>query len=142
MIGLTTAVVFAEAGFGVSVLTRDLPANTTSAAAGAMWGPYLVEPRDRIQVWATDSLRTFTRLAAMPGTGVRLVPGIEASRTTSPPPEFLELLDDVRVCEQGDLPAGFVIGWRYTVPLIDMDIYLPYLCKRLAAARAAFTSNQ
>lgn len=134
VIGLTTAVVLAEAGFPVSVLTRDLPSNTTSAAAGAMWGPYLVEPRDRVQLWARDSLRTFTRLAAMPGTGVRLVPGVEASRRVSEPPEFLEMLEDVGVCGKGELPEGFVIGWRYTVPLIDMDVYLPYLCKRLAAA--------
>ena len=134
VIGLTTAVVLAEAGFGVSVLTRDLPERTTSAAAGAMWGPYLVEPKDRVQAWATDSLRTFTRLAGMPGTGVRLMPGIEASRTASAPPDFLEMLNDVRICEHSELPDGFVIGWRYTVPLIDMDVYLPYLCQRLAAA--------
>ncbi len=133
-IGLTTAVVLAEAGFGVNVLTKDLPADTTSAAAGAMWGPYLVEPRDRVQAWAADSLTTLTGLAGMPGTGVRLVPGIEASRTVSEPPEFLAMLDGVRVCEQGELPDGFVTGWRYTVPLIDMDVYLPYLCDRLAAA--------
>lgn len=31
-------------------------------------------------------------------------------------------------------PAGFTIGWRYTVPLIDMDLYLPYLQARLTAA--------
>lgn len=134
VIGLTTAVVLAEAGFGVTVLTRDLPADTTSASAGAMWGPYLVEPKDRVQIWAADSLRTFTRLAGMPGTGVRLVPGIEASRTTSAPPEFLEMLDDVRLCDQSKLPDGFVTGWRYTVPLIDMDAYLPCLCQRLEAA--------
>jgi D-amino-acid oxidase len=134
VIGLTTAVVLAEAGFSVSVLTREHPASTTSAAAGAMWGPYLVEPRDRVEVWAADSLRAFTRLAQVPGTGVRLVPGVEASRTASAPPDFLVMLDDVRDCEPGELPDGFVTGWRYTVPLIDMDAYLPYLCDRLAAA--------
>jgi len=134
VIGLTTAVVLAEAGFGVSVLTRDLPAVTTSAAAGAMWGPYLVEPRDRVQAWAADSLRAFTGLAGMAGTGVRMVPGIEASRIASAPPEFLAMLDGVRVCGQGELPDGFVIGWHYTVPLIDMDAYLSYLCERLEAA--------
>lgn len=134
VIGLTTAVVLAEAGFDVSVLTKDLPADTTSAAAGAMWGPYLVEPRDRVQTWAVASLHAFTVLAGQPGTGVRLVPGVEASRTHSAPPEFLVMLDDVRECRRGELPEGFVTGWRYTVPLIDMDAYLPYLCGRLAAA--------
>jgi D-amino-acid oxidase len=134
VIGLTTAVVLAEAGFGVSVLTRELPADTTSSAAGAMWGPYLVEPRDRVQVWAADSLRAFTGLAGMRATGVRLASGVEASRTASAPPDVLVMLEDVRDCAPGELPDGFVIGWRYTAPLIDMDVYLPYLCDRLAAA--------
>lgn len=134
VIGLTTAVLLAEAGWGVRVLTRDLPADTTSAAAGAMWGPYLVEPRDRVHRWATSSLRVFADLARMPGTGVRLVSGIEASRTITEPAEFLTMLDDVRASHPDELPAGFAIGWRYTVPLIDMDLYLPYLQVRLAAA--------
>lgn len=134
VVGLTAAVVLAEAGFSVTVLTRDLPANTTSAAAGAMWGPYLVEPWDRVRVWAGDSLRVFTGLAGVAGSGVRLVAGIEASRMACAPPGFLGMLDDVRVCGRGELPDGFVIGWRYRVPLIDMDLYLPYLCRRLAAA--------
>lgn len=135
VIGLTTAVVLAEAGFAVRVLAREMPENTTSAAAGAMWGPYLVEPRDRVQVWAAYSLRTFTGLAGTPGTGVRLVTGIEASRRASaPPPDFLAMLDDVGVCEPGELPDGFVTGWRYTVPLIDMDMYLSYLRRRLETA--------
>lgn len=134
VIGLTTAVLLAEAGWGVRVLTRDLPVDTTSAAAGAMWGPYLVEPRDRVHRWAASSLRVFADLARIPGTGVRLVSGIEASRTITEPPEFLTMLDDVRASDPDELPAGFSIGWRYTVPLIDMDLYLPYLQVRLAAA--------
>jgi D-amino-acid oxidase len=134
VIGLTTAVVLAEAGWGVRVLTRELPSDTTSAAAGAMWGPYLVEPRDRVHAWATYSLRVFADLARMPGTGVRLISGVEASRTITEPPEFLTMLDNVRVCDQDELPVRFVIGWRYTVPLVDMDLYLPYLQDRLTAA--------
>jgi D-amino-acid oxidase len=134
VIGLTTAVQLAEAGWSVQVLARDLPAQTTSAAAGAMWGPYLVEPRDRVHAWAVHSLCVFTALAQTPGTGVRLVPGIEASRKITEPPEFLAMLDDVHVCNPGQLPPGFIIGWRYTVPLIDMDLYLPYLQDRLTAA--------
>ena len=138
VIGLTTAVVLAEAGFDVTVLTRDLPADTTSAAAGAMWGPYLVEPFDRVQEWAAGSLHAFAGLAGRPGTGVRLVPGTEASRTASAPPEFLLMLDEVRECGRDELPDGFAAGWRYTVPLIDMDTYLPYLRSRLAAAGGIF----
>jgi D-amino-acid oxidase len=134
VIGLTTAVQLAESGWNVQVLAKELPADTTSAAAGAMWGPYLVEPRDRVHAWAVRSLLDFTELAGVPGTGVQLVSGVEASRTHTEPPDFLAMLEDVLVCDLGELPPGFVIGWRYTVPLIDMDLYLPYLQDRLLAA--------
>jgi D-amino-acid oxidase len=134
VVGLTSAVQLAEAGWRVLVMTKDQPAQTTSAAAGAMWGPYLVEPRDRVKAWATKSLRVFTALAQVPGSGVRLVTGTEASRTFTGPPDFLAMLGDVTVCAPDQLPPGYVTGWRYTVPLIDMDLYLPYLQDRLTSA--------
>jgi D-amino-acid oxidase len=143
VIGLTTAVVLAEAGFAVTVLAKEMPGNTTSAAAGAMWGPYLVEPRDRVQDWAEYSLRAFAGLAGIPGTGVRLVTGIEASRSASArPPDFLAMLDNVGACGPGELPDGFVTGWRYTVPLIDMDMYLSYLRRRLETAGGSLRQQQ
>jgi D-amino-acid oxidase len=39
--GLTTAICLAEAGWSVRVVTRDLPHDTTSEVAGALWGPRL-----------------------------------------------------------------------------------------------------
>jgi D-amino-acid oxidase len=50
VIGLTTAVQLAEAGWNVHVLTKDLPMRTTSAAAGAIWAaPYLVRSHGVLQ---------------------------------------------------------------------------------------------
>ncbi|MBK3587916.1 FAD-dependent oxidoreductase, partial [Streptomyces sp. MBT57] len=45
--GLTSAVVLAEAGVSVHVIAEQVP-GVTSLAAGAMWGPYLVEPKDEV----------------------------------------------------------------------------------------------
>ena len=39
--GLTTAISLAEAGLATRVLTANPPSGTTSAAAGAIWGPVL-----------------------------------------------------------------------------------------------------
>ena len=47
--GLTTAVCLAEAGIPVRIRTEAMPEGTTSAAAGAQWGPYLVEPWSRVR---------------------------------------------------------------------------------------------
>ncbi|MDG4766899.1 FAD-dependent oxidoreductase [Solwaraspora sp. WMMD406] len=131
--GLTTAICLAEAGLRVTIWAAEPPERTTSYAAGAMWGPYLVQPVERVRAWSAKTLDVLRRLATDPTTGVRLVAGIEASRTPAPPPPWGAQLDGFRMCEPSELPHGFATGWRYTAPLVDMPIYLGYLRQRLAA---------
>ncbi|MFJ3499633.1 FAD-dependent oxidoreductase [Streptomyces sp. NPDC090135] len=130
--GLTTAVLLAEAGASVHVIAEQVP-GVTSLAAGAMWGPYLVEPKDKVDQWGQRSLEIFHKLAENPSTGVRLTSGIEASRTAEAPPDWATTLPGFRPCEPAELPAGFSAGYRFTVPLIDMPTYLAYLLRRFDA---------
>jgi D-amino-acid oxidase len=132
--GLTTAICLAEAGMRVHIWTAEAPQATTSVAAGAMWGPYLVEPIDRVRLWSARTLEVLRQLAEDPETGVHLTAGIEASRTPVDPPEWGNQLDGFRMCEPDELPKGFATGWRFTAPLIDMPRYLDYLQRRVAIA--------
>lgn len=132
--GLTTALCLADSGVEVKVVTADEPRATTSAAAGAMWGPYLVEPRDRVREWSIRTLAELRVLAGQPDSGVRVRSGTEASRTSIEAPEWTDMLDDFRPCEPWELPIGFTAGWHYSAPLVDMPTYLQYLAGRLAAA--------
>ncbi|MDX3850308.1 FAD-dependent oxidoreductase [Streptomyces sp. AK02-01A] len=137
--GLTTAVVLAEAGMAVRVVADEVP-GVTSLAAGAMWGPYLVEPKEKVDHWSRCSLDVFQRLAVEPDvTGVRLTSGIEASRHSEDPPEWATTLPGFRPVGCGELPAGFASGYRFTVPLINMPTYLAYLQGRLLAAGGTIT---
>lgn len=131
--GLTTAVGLAEAGVRVRVVADEIP-GTTSLAAGAMWGPYLVEPKHLVDKWSQRSLEVFRRLAAEAGTGVRVTSGIEASRHEDEVPDWARSLPSFVPVDAADLPAGFRSGYRFSVPLIDMPTYLDYLLNRLAAA--------
>jgi D-amino-acid oxidase len=131
--GLTTAVCLAEAGLRVRVRARDMPMSTTSCAAGAMWGPLLVE-HDEVEAWSTQTLDELTRLADDEATGVRLVHGIEACKIPAEPAGPVTRIADFRYCAPAELPPGFAVGWRYTAPLIDMPVYLRYLSERLARA--------
>ncbi|MCI2422898.1 FAD-binding oxidoreductase [Saccharopolyspora sp. K220] len=131
--GLTTATVLAEAGAHVHVIADEVP-GVTSLAAGALWGPYLVEPKDKVDQWSQHSLQVFRELAIVAGTGVRLCSGIDASRHAEAPPDWATTLPDFRPCEVSELPPGFVSGYRVTVPLIDMPVYLAYLQSRLEEA--------
>jgi D-amino-acid oxidase len=132
--GLTTAVVLVEAGLPVTVVTAERPELTTSAAAGALWGPYRVEPADLVRAWSRQSLQSFELLASDPATGVRMAPGLEASRHTASPPEWADDLPNFGSCEPEALPPGFCSGWRFSAPLVDMPRYLHYLVDRLLTA--------
>lgn len=131
--GLTTAVVLAEAGHLVRVVADEIPGRT-SLAAGAMWGPYLVEPKALVDAWSQRSLELFRELASDSATGVRVSSGIEASRHHEEAPDWAPSLPGFEAVVADDLPAGFRSGYRFSVPLIDMPTYLHYLLERARAA--------
>src|SRR5947208_9627559 len=120
VVGLTTALSLAEAGLSVTIRTAALPAQTTSVAAGAVWGAVKVGPPDRALEWGRVGLEVLSKLAAEPGTGVRMAAGREVSRAALEPYYWMRLLADLRACEPSELPEGFTDGWRYTAPLADM----------------------
>jgi D-amino-acid oxidase len=104
--GLTTAICLAEAGIRVTVWTAEPTTQTTSMAAGAMWGPYLVQPLDRVNTWSEHTLAVLKDLANDARTGVRLASGIEAAREPVEAPAWGSRLDGFRMCEPHELPPG------------------------------------
>ncbi len=157
VIGLTTAICLAEQGLAVLVRTDRPPVDTTSAVAGAIWGPHLVEDTERTAGWRRETLAVLRSLATDPATGVRITSGIEATRgapgpgmpepaapgpgapePAAPEPDvladWLAELGGARRCEPGRLPPGFSGGWHYSAPLVHMPTYLEYLRARLERA--------
>ncbi|HEY7325533.1 MAG TPA: FAD-dependent oxidoreductase [Streptosporangiaceae bacterium] len=140
VIGLTTAICLAEAGLTVLVVSAERPRQTTSAAAGALWGPHLVGMDERIGRWADVTLDRLEELrapmiGASPLAGVvRRVEGMAASATAdSEPPEYAAP-GSLTPCRPDEVPAGYATAWRLTAPLIAMPGYLDYLCERLGRA--------
>lgn len=133
VIGLTTAIRLQEAGYRVQIITRDLPAQTTSNKAAAFWFPYHVRDSEQILGWSMFTYDMFERLSANSASGVHMTPvmklGNEVSaieqriRDTLPPERFRPLKRD-------ELCGGFESGWRIEVPLIETPVYLPYLLNR------------
>jgi D-amino-acid oxidase len=129
--GLTAALCLAEARHVVRIRTAALPGETTSRAAGAMWGSTSAGPPDKVEGWARASLAAFRELARDPGSGVAIVSGtLASSGGTAPPPQ---LFPGVEVRRSGP-PAGYAAGFRVTLPLIDMPRYLDHLAARVEAA--------
>jgi D-amino-acid oxidase len=136
VVGLTCAVRLAEAGLEVAVVARDLPAETTSAVAAAIWYPYLAEPRDRVAAWSRTTYDEFVKLAAAEDS-VRPRRGAHYGLEAEDRPWWGDAVPDLRRAPEP--PAGFAPGWAFTSPVVEMPVYLGYLVKRLEAAGGTLT---
>ncbi len=134
VVGLTTAIMLAEAGLTTAVLAADPPDRTTSNASGAIWGPSHIGITPRVQEWARVGLEVLSDLAADPRAAIRQVSGIEVSATAGTHSQWTALLPSARLLSLAEVPDGYASGCRYTAPIITMPAYLGYLVGRLKAA--------
>jgi len=134
--GLSTAIWLAEAGVRIAVCAAEPPQETTSAVAGALWGPHLVGMDDRVSRWAAQTRDILTSLAASQPDCIRLTSGIGASRLAeAAPPDWAA--SSAGPCAADELPAGYRSGWRLAAPIVWMPGYLDYLSARYVAAGGA-----
>ncbi len=127
--GLSSAVALLDAGLRVAVYAAAPPQRTTSAVAGALWGPHLVGADERVAGWAALTLARFRELTSVPEAGVRELSGLAASLDpdTAEPPEFARGAGTLTLADPVTLPAGYASGWRYAAPVVTMPAYLDYL---------------
>lgn len=152
VIGLSCAIRLAKRGFEVHVLARDLPLETTSAVAAALWYPYRVAAGDRatttgedarVLAWAGTTYAELARLAtAQPSSGVAMTTGTELLRRPAAQPWWHAAVPPgvpIEHVPPADLPPGYRDGWRISVPVADMDAYLRWLLGCLEALGATVT---
>jgi D-amino-acid oxidase len=125
-------VLLAESGTRVLVLTAEDPEDTTSATASAMVGPHPVPQGAPPAPWDARGREVFTALASEPGTGVRLLGGTLVSHR-APPVQLTLDGQPLSGLPADELPAGYGFGFRTTLPVVDMPVYLRHLRSRLEA---------
>lgn len=132
VVGLSCALRLAQAGHDVAVRTADPAERTTSAVAGGLIYPRHAEPADRCARWTSASVAEFRRLAELPGTGVRLLPGRLLRRVARPMPGWAEAVGGVARRELSSGPWCDAVS--FTPPLVHTGRYLAWLSA--AAVRA------
>ena len=129
IVGLTCAVRLLEAGHRVDVVARDLPLETTSAVAAAIWYPYWALPQDRVTAWSRTAYDVLAELSADERSGVRMLVGTEVLRTPQPDPWWRAAVPALQ--RETSLPAGYEDGWSFTAPVVDMPVHLRWLVARV-----------
>lgn len=125
VVGLTSALRLLQAGHRVDVVARDLPLETTSAVAAALWYPYRALPQDRVTEWAGASYAEFMGLAGDPDAGVTMCTGTEVFTSRQRDPWWKPAVPGLD--RETSLPEGYADGWTFVSPVIEMPIYLGWL---------------
>jgi D-amino-acid oxidase len=136
IVGLSCAVRLLEAGHRVDVLARDLPLETTSSVAAAIWYPYLAFPQDRVTAWGKATYDELARQADRGVDGVVLRRGTELLREPAPDPWWSGAVPGL---ERVEPRAPYAEAWSFATPVVDMPHYLGWLSQRVLSAGGSIT---
>jgi len=136
VVGLSCALRLLQAGHRVDVLARDLPRETTSSVAAALWYPHLALPQDKVTAWGKSAYEEFARLAAEGVDGVAMRTGTELLAEPTPDPWWI---DAVPGLERVDPRSPYPDAWSFVTPVIDMPRYLTWLAEQVVEAGGTIT---
>jgi D-amino-acid oxidase len=130
--GLSCALRLQRAGHAVTIWAHGTTPHTTSDVAGAIWLTYEARPPERVQPWATATLREFMELASA-HCGVTMRAGFEFVRGRPELPWWSGVVPAFRAARADELPPGCEAGWAFTSAVIEMPVYLRWLMARFEA---------
>lgn len=134
IIGLSTSITLAQRGYSVTIWARDVPPNTTSNKAAAVWYPFLASPPEKVSKWSSETLKHYLDEAVHdPSSGVLKQQTLEVFKEVQKSePYWKELVPTARRAFKDELGAGYVDGFTVVEGVVvDTDIYLDYLVNKV-----------
>src|SRR5260370_12150972 len=127
--GLTTGLCLLEAGHTVTIWAKELPPFTTSNVAAAFWYPYKAYPTDKVAQWSNEAFQKFKELQCNKESGITMANILDRKGEPTPDPLWATAVKDFRHASRAELPPGYLDGFTFETPVIDMGIYLYYLMR-------------
>jgi len=144
--GLATAYILGKQKHTIKVIAKDFTPNITSNRAAAFWFPYHIRNDERGIHWCKHSYEVYKEFSENFSCGVSMQKllkvvrqGVEEAEMTwfSFMPE-----GSYRVLETYEIPLGFAIGYDIQVPLIETQIFLPWLMNELRLMNVAIEEKE
>ncbi len=137
--GLTSGIRLLENGHQAHIVSDKFSPDTVSDVAAAIWYPFLVKPADRADTWGIVTYDVLESLCESdPEAGVRMIDGREYLRSVVDLPQWNEDIAAFRILESEESPDGYVFGWEFRAPAIDMKLYMPWLKNRFEELGGTF----
>ena len=137
--GLSTAIRLLESGHEVEIVSDKFSPETVSDVAAAIWYPFLVKPADRADKWGIVTYDVLEELSIeAPEAGVTMRDGREYLREIVDLPPWNDDIAAFRILDEGEIPEGYVFGWEFRAPVIEMPLYMPWLRSKVEEAGGTF----
>ena len=129
--GLSTGIRLLEEGWDVKIMTESMSPNTVSDTAAAWWYPFLAEPIEKTNRWSSETFNELLRLRNIEGVEcITLRKGREYLEEKCNPPGWSSDIPYFRILEKEEILEGYVFGWEMEAPVIEMNLYMPWLLSR------------
>lgn len=143
--GLSTAWLLDKSVYDVTVIAAAFSPEITSNKAAAFWFPYHIRNDNRGIRWCRESYADYAAFSKHAETGVSMAvlvkglrKGIEDSESN-----WVEFLPEgiCRILSGDDVPLQYDSIYEVTVPLIETQIFLPWLMEKLKGDGVAFVQE-
>jgi len=143
--GLSSAWKLAESGHRVTVTAKAFSPDITSNRAAAFWFPYHVRNDQRGVEWCRKSYVFFKEKSTDPASGIRMISLIKAAKAGSGDEDtWIPYMPDnsFRQLQGAELPQGYAKAFEAQVPLIETQLFLPYLREQLENKGVRFLQRE
>ncbi len=133
--GMSTAFLLTQKNHRITIYAKAFSPNITSNRAAAFWFPYHIRNDRRGIRWCHISYMYYKKLAKQKDTGISMHQLIKVLRKGVKEEEsvWIDFMPSgsYRVMYSNELQPGIAKGYDIIVPLIETQIFLPWLQKQL-----------
>jgi D-amino-acid oxidase len=144
--GLSCAYELAKHDVAITVFAEQFSPHITSNKAAAFWFPYHIRNDKRGIEWCRISYDYYKTLSNNSATGIsmhRLVKMID-KKVVDPDISWLDFLPGqlYRMMDKQELTDPYIAGFEVTVPLIETQLFLPWLMQSLREQDVEFVQEK
>lgn len=146
IIGLSTAYRLQTEGYQVKIFAKAFPPDITSSKAAAFWFPFHIQKDERCMQWSSASYDKYLALSEEAATGIRLSQLVKMVKeeTKEADMRWMDYMPEgsCRPLDKKELKPGYRSGHEVKVPLIETQIFLPWLMEYLNRKGVLFIEQE
>ena len=142
--GMSSAYILQSKGYRVTVYAKAFSPDITSNKAAAFWFPYHIRNDKRGIEWCNTSYRYYKDFTSNEATGISMCQLLKVLRTgvDEEEPIWKEFMPANSFVEMETLPQGMAKVYDIQVPLIETQLFLPWLRQQLEEKGVRFIQRE